>query len=192
MADELNLDKYIVIEAYGYTWRMKKISVFTEDCPEMQGNFENDIITIPTKTMNRQVKFRGKTIGERTAGDWVYGNLIVKIDGLLARAYIMPFEIENHGMVEVDPNTVGQYVPIKNGSGDGLYEGDIISFDANYCVRERNLNNIIGELVFETGRYVLKTKYGSYDIQEETDEFYYKSKIVGNITDNPELLNDYL
>ncbi len=156
----------------------KQHPVFTEGLPLIKGNFEYEFMTIPTniKTMNRTIKFRGKT----ETREWVYGWLY-RHSG---KTFIMCNDEEHI----VDPNSVGQYIPIKNGSGDGLFEGDIVSFDANYCVRERNLNNIIGELVFETDRYVLKTKYGNYDIKEETDDFYYKSKVIGNTTDNPELI----
>jgi len=133
--------------------------------------------------MKREIKFRGKRINN---GEWVYGSLLI-INNVPS---IIPFERQElpFVLVPVDPETVGQYVPIKNGSGEGLYEGDLVRFDADYCVREKNLNDIIGELVFETDRYILRTKYGDYDIEEETDEFYYKGIVVGNKFDNPELI----
>jgi hypothetical protein len=147
----------------------------------------------------KDIKFRGQT----ESGTWVYGfymqqrsltnfelehyicsteeRIISDQEGFSAPSYEFRISV-------VKPETVGQYVPIKNGSGDGLYEGDLVRFDADYCVREKNLDDIIGEFAFETDRYILRTQYGDYDIEEETDEFYYKGIVVGNIYDNPELI----
>ncbi len=47
-----------------------------------------------------------------------------------------------------------------------------------------------GVVEFYGNEWVIKNENEYYSIQEETDEFYYKSKVIGNIYENKELLNE--
>lgn len=120
----------------------------------------------------REIKFRGKRV---VNGEWVYGDL-------------------HHGMItgnpyirgyEVFPETVGQYTGLKDRDGFHIYEGDVL----------QNVDNpLVGELTFKVvwneyyGAWFWWSKEGEFG----TDYFYQSiasdSEIIGNIHDNPELM----
>ena len=118
--------------------------------------------------MNRQIKFRGKNI----EGKWVNGYyrcIKWKIDKTTHQI------INGNSFFEVDPNTVGQFAEIKD-----YCEGDIIRWyelDFEY----------IGEIYFEDGIFCVRD-----DIEEDRVLYWidrdFKTEIIGNTTDNPELL----
>lgn len=133
----------------------------------------------------RENKYRGKRIDN---GEWAYGNLI-KMDAQGSQSFIFPFrnfastlscgQIVAYNMVEVDPDTVGQFTGLKDKSGVEIYEGDICGdargFRFVVTWDERNarfLGHGIGNLI----------EYIRYVGQEPA------VKVIGNIHDNPELL----
>lgn len=94
------------------------------------------------------------------------------------------------GLVAFDrmktPDYYLQYTGINDGTGKEIYEGDIVKFQANYCTREK----LVGErwkkgvVEFSHDGYVLRAGEHTYSILNETDEFRYKSEVVGNIFEN--------
>ncbi len=129
----------------------------------------------------REIKFRGKS---RDNGKWVYDSLVKEIttDG------IMPF-IESAIMVErvrVLPESIGQYIGMKDNPPDDterteIYEGDIV----------RNEREEVGQIVFTDGAFVSKyiPPY-DWDAMEKYDGLLSRQEVIGNMTDNPELLGD--
>lgn len=118
----------------------------------------------------REIEFRGKCL---KAGEWFYGYLHCVED----RAFLYTPE-----MIEVDPQTVGQYTGVRDKHGKKVYEGDII--------RKRTRGGHIEPLPvsFFGGYFCCGWGYGSstathpYLIDDVNIE------VVGNVHDNPELI----
>lgn len=132
----------------------------------------------------REIVLRGKSIKENK---WVYG-------------YYWTNEIGNHFIrqtvdlngcftisdTEVDENTVGQYVGLKDKHGIEIYEDDI--------VKVKNIDYLIGKIVYdeeylcyqievdEQVIFPISVCYGDYN---ELD-----IEVIGDIWDNPNLMGE--
>jgi uncharacterized phage protein (TIGR01671 family) len=127
--------------------------------------------------MNREIKFRGKSLRN---GEWLYGDLM---HDNIGGSYVYPIDAENlYKENEVSPDTVGQYTGLKDKNGVEIYEGDIIMF--------RNFGAVFvwyntKRCSFELRVYV--SAGGFIDILKDFKTDLYE--VVGNIYDNPELIN---
>lgn len=132
--------------------------------------------------LHRPIKFRAKTFEDRFYSDlssarWLYGHLCISENGL------MVIQEENGFETVVQSDTVGQFTGLYDKDDRAIYEGDIIHADCfpwntNYVVKW----DVLG------ARFVLvSTKTGGYLTPH--DFYFNKVLIVGNIIDNPELLN---
>ena len=119
----------------------------------------------------REILFRGKRIDN---GEWV--------EGFLMKISSMPFILVQNpsGTVlwfEVDPKTVGQFTGLTDKNGKKIFEGDILKY-----------NNKIGYVNYSKGCFSV------HDIDSENNPaidivmFEYEVEVIGNIHDNPELL----
>ena len=136
----------------------------------------------------REILFRGKRVDN---GEWTYGYLFVCWD----RCYILwGMSGDNPIKEEVVPETVGEYTGLTDKNGKRIFEGDIVELDdRNYDIKWRaavefgNPNgdyswgwqlNPIGKVDINTGIlwWVEAEKAGAY------------CEVIGNIHDNPELL----
>ena len=150
--------------------------------------------------MNREIKFRGKCL---QSGKWVYGSLLVD-NGL----YTIYTPIPNDKMLtsplgtegdwyQVDPKTVGQFTGITNFDKVKLFDSDILDFivfDHNSAEYRHK-----GCIVFSGSAFEIWSKPncaffgndGAYrlDWVLSQDE---EAKVIGNIHDNPELLEEDL
>ena len=128
----------------------------------------------------REILFRGKRLDN---GDWVYGYYVHIGPVSCQRAYIIPEYASSLYVNEVDPSTVGQYTGLNDKHGKRIFEGDIAKV-------LQGKDKDIAYVGFENGAFMLYPKTGN--IYERTLwEYWYNDwdvEIIGNITDNPELL----
>lgn len=124
----------------------------------------------------RVFKFRGKRI---SGGQWLYGNSLIQWNsGIAITNNIAERKLTDKNTIEVAPNTVGQFTSLYDKNGREIYEGDILDF-----------NGLNIEVRFVRGVFALLC---NGDLDDElcgdcrTDLF---AKVIGNIHDNPELLN---
>ena len=126
-----------------------------------------------------EILFRGKRLDN---GAWETGSLvIVRMDCHDAQYYIADKMTGYH--TPVDPSTVGQYTGLKDKNGQRIFEGDIAKV-------LQGKDKDIAYVGFENGAFMLYPKTGN--IYERTLwEYWYNDwdvEVIGNITDNPELL----
>lgn len=132
----------------------------------------------------REILFRGKPLGN-LHGKFMYGSLGV-IDTDLCAIYHC-FEFTDDEMLLVDPETVGQYTGLTDKNGKKIFEGDIVK-------REYTLWHSETKKTRETQIGVVS--YSNKDCSFCLDKVCYLGKswdgetleIIGNIHDNPELL----
>lgn len=126
----------------------------------------------------REILFRGKHIhvhpkNEHLDGTWVYGYLCDE-------NHINAPKLE--GEFLVNPKTVCQYTGLTDKKGRKIFEGDIVNSDGTIgIVKFGNYKN-----GFHFGYYVEWIKCPL--LRQELGYWDGKSKIIGNIFDNPELL----
>lgn len=128
----------------------------------------------------REILFRGKRVDN---GEWTYGDLLTPTD-------IMDvWEIsENTGMgnrYEIDPETVGQYTGLTDKNGKKIFEGDIVELTYYTLPEERK---VMAEVAYEeeSAAFVLYS-FGTEN-KGICGEICNTNKVIGNIYDNPEML----
>lgn len=128
--------------------------------------------------MENRFLSRGKRIDN---GEWIQGYLY----GIWERRYILWGMINDiPNMAEVDPETVCQCTAIPDKNGKLIFENDILSghIDNEFPedeTRERVVWHENGWCTSEPG----------YDDYEELDDFDSENfEVIGNMIDNPELL----
>ena len=145
----------------------------------------------------RDILFRGK---RKDNGEWVYGNY-AHTDNTGKKYFIFQNKPFNY---EVIPETVGQYTGKNDKNGKKIFEGDIVKvhqflFDGSEYENEITISieymsdctcfganiidgNCIKYYMGYTGEKVVVPLSDLYGLHEESFE------VIGNIYDNPELL----
>lgn len=121
----------------------------------------------------REILFRGR---RKDNGEWVCGDLthsVYKIGDTCVGKY--GSEI---GMHQVDPSTVGQYTGLTDKNGKRIFEGDVVEY--------REYGNLT--VVWDDGAFQLMREDTFYDVLDHYTTVF--SVVIGNIHDNPELLEE--
>lgn len=137
------------------------------------------------ENMNREILFRGKHIhamdsNEHLNGTWVHGYLSDK-------DYIYDKSLE--GEFLVDEDTICQYTGLTDKNGKKIFEGDIVRYgevcgEVKFGLHESNWQ--IGK--YNQGFFVTFPK--EYLLRNGLGYWRNKIVVVGNVFDNPELLEE--
>ena len=129
----------------------------------------------------REILFRGKRIDN---GEWVYGSYVEQYGA--HEIYLTDGVDSEYGFdrYHVDPSTVGQYTGMTDQNGKKMFENDIV-----LCTEPLGMGyrEIRGKVAYKlTGFVVDCGKFNTTLSGGLTQSPYY---VVGNIHDNPELLD---
>ena len=128
----------------------------------------------------RKILFRGKCAHD---GKWHEGNLVHQTEfyGDPVDCYhivdIGEFDVDYYTSTEVIPETIGQFTGVLDMNGNKVFEGDIIKANSTVYIC------LWDECNFEFGLRNNKESLGMAYV-------YPYVEVIGNIYDNPELLED--
>ena len=127
----------------------------------------------------REIKFRGKSI---ETGEWIYGYYVYTND----RHRIIYEDYEGfYCEEEVDPETVGEYISLKDKAGREIYEGDILKLVlVDWSDVPEDIFTVSSEQFVEDVCYLKAIIANAIEVESQTDCI----EVIGNIYDNPELL----
>ena len=150
-------------------------------------------------TEQREILFRGKRVDN---GEWVYGLLWKKRPNNSRDIFISFYDDDNDSTKEerVFDLTIGQYTGLKDKNGKKIFEGDIVKFQ-----RYVNASTDYDVGVIRFGNYKqfdnfknIKHKHQGFYIEWFKDDIaknmkkrsidYENLEVIGNVHDNPELL----
>lgn len=149
----------------------------------------------------RKILFRGKCVD---SGEWVQGDLINNYD---VRKFIGEIVVDDHigntadeydvavGFLEVTPQTIGQYTELLDKNNMKIFEGDILK--VNYEFEDECYYTVeFTEGYYDSGVYPFLGWCLAYNNSQHFRALTkwlieeYAIEVVGNIFDNPELLEN--
>lgn len=163
----------------------------------------------------REIKIRGYAVEEMVNSQWIYGTGVHTTEftkefaeeaGKSGETFVFT---ENGGWIEVHPESVGQYTDLKDKNNKEIFEGDIINYSFTDCgeVNTRVLEVYNDGTNFKTREIyrdywlekvggVLSIVHGQLNAHKGKTQYLtdiscssiYSYKVIGNIYENPELL----
>lgn len=151
----------------------------------------------------REILFRGKASNPVIKNKWVYGSYFEKIKygtgtALLKKPTLIVSEPEKSSgiaIVDVYKSTVGEYTGLTDKNGKKIFEGDIVR--THYANAPKAV--FVETVVFDGGKFCAtstnegcKTTAALWDgvprLAIDKSVYMDEVEIIGNIHDNPELL----
>lgn len=132
----------------------------------------------------REILFRGKDLSGVLTRSWIFGSLDTTENEYTIMIYADRFG--NKCRIFVDPKTVGQYTGLTDKNGKKIFEGDILR-RAYHPHEDVAIEWSDGSFRF---REVNKPKDYGYSCVCCIQNAVSRLKIIGNIYDNPELLEE--
>ena len=135
----------------------------------------------------REIKFRGYSVEELVGSQWICnGHGIAKvnyIDGTKSFHILTPY-----GNYQVEEGSIGQYTGLKDMTGKEIFEGDIVEFIHS---GEKHTSQIYYK---ELEGFHFKFTYDNYEYEFSISDLNIpcrKTKIIGNMYENSELLAEH-
>ena len=124
----------------------------------------------------RDILFKAKRVDN---GEWVKGNLIKTFTGISYIAKEFDHILSTLERYEVDPSTICQYTGLTDKNGRKIWENDIVT---------EMYRQYVGKIVYNDCGF--EVHWVEADIRK--DIIFFKAKrgieVIGNVFDNPELL----
>lgn len=140
----------------------------------------------------REILFRGKSFD---TGEWVEGGLIQVMDEHKGSVCaIIPVNVESYRFcmsgTYIDPSSIGQFTGLKDKNGKKIFEGDILK-DVDAFYNSKRVLIVYDDSSFQYRELPLASYFvgspiddNEFGISNIDDDY----EIIGNIHDNPELL----
>lgn len=121
----------------------------------------------------REMLFRGKDFSGALNRSWMFGSLDTTENEYTIMIY--PDRFGNKCRIFIDPKTVGQYIDLTDKNGKKIFEGDIVKYK----------NNSPCKIGYIDSQFVMMWKNIYRNFEQVYDD---EIEVIGNIYDNPELL----
>lgn len=136
----------------------------------------------------RKIKFRGKFLDDTS--EWLYGNYVYIEDDVFHHKIA-----DKSGLLlDIDINTIGQYTGLKDKNEEEIYEGDIVKVKLYKGEEEKYF---IGKVEYFGSNFIVdadnNSEYHVYDLDGFGIDYRYNledCEVIGNIYDNPKLLEE--